>query len=231
MRSSLGERSPFDVRRYTIAGVKENRAASAVAVREFPPHTRKERCGPAGEKDGVQNRDFSPPSLDLNTSRLQSNSPSHNHRSASSREVNGPESWRKRTFGHTKRKSRSMTFSWASVSPTPFPRRSLDEFRISEGASDNGIDSGKHGKEEIWRISSPIPTAYETENCFPAGEAQRWSLRNSMEKENVSNGFDSPASSKISEEHSGGMKKSDSGLTSAQHDRFPGSANGGRAEE
>lgn len=293
VRDSLREKSLFDVRCYAIAGVKENRAASAVAVREFSPHTHKERCSPAGEKDGIQTRDFSPSSLDLKTSRLQSNSPSHNHRSVSSGEVNGPGSWRKRAFGRTKKKSRSVTFPWASVSPkrnvahrsfflqlrdfyrsqssnlrrhqtgrrssvtlsreskypeldipagfgslmpfaissTPFSRRSLDEFRISESASDNGVNSGKHGKEEIWRTSSPIPTAHETENCFPAGEAQRWSPRNSIQKGNVSNGFDDPASSKISEEHSGGMEKSDSDLSSAQHDRFLGSVNGGRAEE
>ena len=231
VRDSLREKSLFDVRRCTISGVKENRAASAVAVREIPSTARKERCGPAGEKDGAQTSDFSPPPLDLKTSRLQSNSPSHNHRSASSREVNGPGSWRKHAFERTKRKSRSMTFPWASISPTPFSRRSLDEFRISEGASDNGVNSGKHGKEEIWRISSPIPTAHEIENCSPAGEAQRWSPRNSMQKENVSNGFDNPASSKISEEYSGGMKKSDSGLSSTQRDRFLGSVNGGRAED
>jgi len=293
LRDSLREKSLFDVRRYTIPGVKENKAASAVAVRELPSNTRKERCGTTGEKDGVQTRNFSTPSLDLKTSRLQSNSPSHNHRSVSSREANSPGSWRKRAFGRTKKKSRSMTFPYASVlpkrnvahrsfflqlrdfyrsqsfglrrhqtghcssatpnreskypeldipagfgslvpfaiSPAPFSRRSLDEFRISEGASDNGVTSGKHGKEGIWRTSSPIPTAHETGNRFPAEEAQRLSPRNSMQKRNVSNGFDGPASSKVSEEHSGGTKKSDRDLSSAQHDRSPGSVNGGTAEE
>jgi hypothetical protein len=270
VRDSLREKGLFDVQRYTIAGVKENRAASAVAVRDFP----------SGEKDGVQTRDFSPPSPDLKTSRLQSNFSSHNHRSASSREVNGPGSWRKRASGRTKRKSRSMTFSPKqnvahrsfslqlrdfyrsqssnlgryqtghrssitlsreskhpeldipagfgspmpfAISPTPSSRRSLDEFRISEGTSDNRLNSGKHGKEEIWRASSPIPIAHETENCFPAGEAQRWSPPNSMQKGSVSNGFDGPASSRISGEYPRSMKKSNSDLSSAQQRRGDGS--------
>jgi hypothetical protein len=92
----------------------------------------------------------------------------------------------------------------------------LDEFRISEGASDNGVDPGKHGKEETWRISSPIPTGHETENCFPAGEAKRWSPQSAMQRGNVQNGFDGTESSNISEEDVGGKKKSDSDLSSAQ---------------
>lgn len=205
VRGSLRKKSLFDIRRYTADGVKENRAASAVVARDFPSwarfpsHTRKERCGPAGENDYVQSREFSPPSPDPKASRFQSNFSSHDHRSASSCEGNGLGSRRKRAFGRTKRKSRS-----------------LDEFGLSDGASGNWADSGDHGKEEVWRPGTPIPTGQRTENCFPAGEAKRWSLQNAMQKGNFLNIFDGSASSKISEDHIGSIGKSDDDLGSAQ---------------
>ena len=206
VRDSLRKKSLPDFRRYTIDGVKENRAASAVAARDFPSwakfssRTRKESCGPGSEKDGVQTRHFSPPSPDLKTSMFRSNFSSYDHRSASSHDVNRPGSWRKRAFGGTERKSRS-----------------LDEFTLSEGASDDRVDSGKHGKEGIWRPSSPIPTGYGTENCFPAGEAKRWLPPNALQKGNFSNGADGSESLKISENHTRSTKSGcDSSLAQQQ---------------
>jgi hypothetical protein len=194
------KKSLFDIRRYTIDGVKESRAASAVVVRDFPSwakfpsHTRKERCDPASEKDGIQARDFSPPSPDLKASRFQSNFSSQDHRSASNREANGPGSWRKRAFGRT-RKSKS-----------------LDEFRLSEGISDNRVDS----REEVWCPSSTIPTGHGTESCSPAEEAKGLSPQNAMQKGNFPSEFDGSVSSKIPEDHVGSTGKSDSDSSSAQ---------------
>ena len=79
-----------------------------------------------------------------------------------------------------------------------------------------GLTLVNHGKEEVWRPSSTIPKGRGTENCFPAGEAKRWSLQNAMQKGNFPNGFDGNASSKASEDHIGSIAKSDSDLSSAQ---------------
>jgi hypothetical protein len=102
--------------------------------------------------------------------------------------------------------------------PTPFPRRSLSQARISESTGEYCVDLIEQRDAKIRRPSPCISTGHETENNFPAGEANRWSPRKGMQKTTTSKGVDSTVSSRISEEYVRSITESDCDLRSAQHD-------------
>jgi hypothetical protein len=126
MKERPRKKSLFDIRRYMIADLNDESSLPPATYRDdfpswckFPSYNREEKNGSAGDKDGVNVRDFCPPNSGTEDSELSSQVAVQTNRSAASHWANFPGPWRKRALGHMKRKSKSMTFSWRSASPKP----------------------------------------------------------------------------------------------------------------
>jgi hypothetical protein len=127
MKERPGKKSLFDIRRYMIADLNDESSLPPATYRDdfpswckFPSDHREENNGSAGDKDGVNVRDFCPPNSGTEDSELSSQVAAiQTNRSAASHGANFPGSWPKRALGHMKRKSKSMTLSWRSASPKP----------------------------------------------------------------------------------------------------------------
>ena len=108
------------------------------------------------------------------------------------------------------------------VSPAPSSKMTVGQELISKSMGDDNIDSTERDEAELWQTGTGLPTGLETENCFLAGEARRWSPQKARFKSNFSSGFDGTVSSRISEEHAGDIKKPDSDMSSARQHHWNG---------
>ncbi len=127
------KRRVLEFRRYTYTSANNNsQSAEPTPAREYlswtrlPSHTRAERSGSAGVNDGVQVRDFSPPTDEVEKTSEELSLTKHKNKSAADLRSPSPGSWRLRSFGRRrKKKAKSMTFGKDAGTPKwKLPKRS-----------------------------------------------------------------------------------------------------------